>query len=606
MLPIALMASTDMLQGWLSDIQCLGAPVTVGLIEALLLLAENLPRDPVRHAETAPAAGLRAVGYGEEVHGAENRQAWMLIGLAIRGAYGIGLDKEATKLYHEAERTVELERARLAWTYCYLFDRHVSLRLGKAFWSRGSAVCFQGFSSSHQTGPTAAPINFPYLRELKSGDKGVEHSQEDLASLVQAYVELTQLMSNAHDTLYPNPARTRALVLYAEYFKFLDEFARSLDGFKILWRRKRWSVFPLTDAVWAMFYYTQLYICAFSFQAHVERASMKADEEYRKMEQRHRATGSTGDLPRPPLSLFPRGAAASPDARYIFQACDAARALLRICVDSMYPGGALPYLPSRYSLWFTYAAIVLLKALYSGAMLRADHAATLDLIDQLCICFAQSSLDEEHPAVRYGRQLEALRKKLSALHHATNQNSPTGGGTVALPPMNARTPSTQAGKLSSSVSTPAIVREMMDPNLPWVGAATGTAQQSPPQGLDSMQWTMPSVPGTQGFAFAYPSSAPQYMSAGIHDGYAAPAHQQPPYDLTAVGMANAGVTNLGFATLDDWFGPSNGNSHGSGDAGALDLQDFWMKVGPGEVGVTLLQVYEMTDTFQAQGGFPFR
>jgi hypothetical protein len=27
----------------------------------------------------------------------------------------------------------------------------------------------------------------------------------------------------------------------------------------------RWSVYPLTDAVWAMFYYTQLYICAFSF-----------------------------------------------------------------------------------------------------------------------------------------------------------------------------------------------------------------------------------------------------------------------------------------------------------------------------------------------------
>jgi hypothetical protein len=24
-------------------------------------------------------------------------------------------------------------------------------------------------------------------------------------------------------------------------------------------------LFPLTDAVWAMFYYTQLYICAFSF-----------------------------------------------------------------------------------------------------------------------------------------------------------------------------------------------------------------------------------------------------------------------------------------------------------------------------------------------------
>lgn len=52
---------------------------------------------------------------------------------------------------------------------------------------------------------------------------------------------------------------------YGEYFKYIDEMARSLDGFKILWRRKKWTLFPLTDTVWVMFYYIQLYICAFSF-----------------------------------------------------------------------------------------------------------------------------------------------------------------------------------------------------------------------------------------------------------------------------------------------------------------------------------------------------
>lgn len=33
------------------------------------------------------------MGFGEEVHGAENRQAWMLVGMAIRCAYGLGIDK---------------------------------------------------------------------------------------------------------------------------------------------------------------------------------------------------------------------------------------------------------------------------------------------------------------------------------------------------------------------------------------------------------------------------------------------------------------------------------------------------------------------------------
>lgn len=181
------------------------------------------------------------------------------------------------------------------------------------------------------------------------------------------------------------------VVSYGEYFKYIDEMARSLDGFKILWRRKKWTLFPLTDTVWVMFYYMQLYICAFSFvstylftflkcyqltslqQAHVERATIRGEEEYKLLEQRHREQGGTTKLARPSLSLFPRGAAQSPDARYIFQMCDAARELIHICVDNLYPGGALPYLPSRFLLWFTYGAIVLLKALYSGAMLRADH-----------------------------------------------------------------------------------------------------------------------------------------------------------------------------------------------------------------------------------------
>lgn len=61
------------------------------------------------------------------------------------------------------------------------------------------------------------------------------------------------------------------------------------------------------------------------------------------------------------LSLFPRGAAHSPDARYIFQSCESARALLEICVNRLHPGGALRYLPWRYLLWFTYASVLLLK-----------------------------------------------------------------------------------------------------------------------------------------------------------------------------------------------------------------------------------------------------
>ena len=87
---VSMRPDTADVQGWIADIECLGAPPTVGLVESLLLLAENLPRDPLPDRATKE---LHAYRLGEELHGKENRQAWMLIGTAIRAAYGLGLDK---------------------------------------------------------------------------------------------------------------------------------------------------------------------------------------------------------------------------------------------------------------------------------------------------------------------------------------------------------------------------------------------------------------------------------------------------------------------------------------------------------------------------------
>jgi hypothetical protein len=83
----------------------------------------------------------------------------------------------------------------------------------------------------------------------------------------------------------------------------------------------------------------------------------------------------------------------------------------------------------------------------------------------------------------------------------------------------------------------------------------------------------------------------------------APPHQQPlsevnnlhPLEFASSSGNNGNALNLGFATVDDWFGSSAANQGEQPDDsnnpfGGLDLQDFWMKVGPGE----------------AQGGFPFR
>lgn len=47
--------------------------------------------------------------------------------------------------------------------------------------------------------------------------------------------------------------------------------------------------------------------------------------------------------------------------QYIYEAINAGRELLGICINELYPEDALQYLPSRYLLWFQYAAVFLLK-----------------------------------------------------------------------------------------------------------------------------------------------------------------------------------------------------------------------------------------------------
>lgn len=91
------------LQGILGEVNFLGTAPTVGLVEGVLLLAENLPREKVssssnnpadKHVKTAmPLVSPSSEEQKQVISGAENRQAWMLIGNAIRMAYGLGLDQ---------------------------------------------------------------------------------------------------------------------------------------------------------------------------------------------------------------------------------------------------------------------------------------------------------------------------------------------------------------------------------------------------------------------------------------------------------------------------------------------------------------------------------
>jgi hypothetical protein len=91
-------------------------------------------------------------------------------------------------------------------------------------------------------------------------------------------------------------------------------------------------------------------------------------------------------------------------------------------------------------------------------------------------------------------------------------------------------------------------------------------------------WTLPvSHQPPQQISFAYPITPVPTLP------YVAPPHQQPISEINNLpGSDQSGLNDLGFATLDAWFGQDQENGDATG-SGGLDLQDFWMQVGPGEV-----------------------
>lgn len=217
-----------------------GGPGNVEAVEALLLLAEWTPytsRSDAGH-----------VGRGEE-----DREAWMHIGTALRIGYFLGLDRYSFAVRGDDVKDPQWQRKRLVWTACYTSDRQISIRLGRAFWSRGP-------------GPltTLRKEDFPMLAPAGPGE-------EDFASIFQATLELTLLFSNVHDVLYSNPGNSMRSHLSGGYIKYIDDFRSAIYGWKSVWGTLTCS--PNLKATLLMSYdYLRLYTNAFAFHATIKRA----------------------------------------------------------------------------------------------------------------------------------------------------------------------------------------------------------------------------------------------------------------------------------------------------------------------------------------------
>ncbi|KAI1625173.1 hypothetical protein EDD37DRAFT_629018 [Exophiala viscosa] len=378
----------------LSGITYGGLP-TVGVVEGLLLLSENLPKLP-KVAD-------------DEFHKVEAFVSWNLIGLAVRFGYFLGLDQK-TLLPPTQKFDRQTSRERLVWTYCHVFNRQVSIRLGKELWSRGPGLAIQNPSTASMSTPLEARSNLmastsnttEYPTDIGSSNSHQNEGSCDNAGLLQTYVELTQILTNIHDVLYPSRDRTIALVNVGEYYRILDEFTRTITAFNTTCElRHQWE---LNETIHAVLQYTKLYAYAFAFQAHVQRTTSRHKEQLNNM-------GTTRTLAE---LIFPLGVAGCPDAKYILEAIESASKLLTICVNGLFNNGALAYLPSRFYGYFSYAAVFLIKVVLTGAIASSERKKILTLVGRTITALESSSsgADKQHLGARSARQLKTLVRTL--------------------------------------------------------------------------------------------------------------------------------------------------------------------------------------------------
>ncbi|KAL3420567.1 C6 transcription factor [Phlyctema vagabunda] len=354
-----------------------GGEADVEAVEALLLLSQWVSHRPQQQI---------AVGRGEE-----DRVAWMYIGTALRLGYFLGIDRTSFKSSTDSSEPVaRFNRKRLVWAACYTCDRQVSVRLGKGFWSRGPGP-LSGLKSS----------DFPALQPVLP-------NEDNWALIFQANLELTQIFSNVHDILYASKGHGWKEMLEGRYAKYLDDFRTSIRSWNDIWGTLICSP-RLKASLLLTFDYLRLYVNAFAYQATISRALI-----YQRDSQHN---------PNQPMPLINSTA---PDARFIYEALDAAKSLLSTFNNFVDPQ-TLRYMPSSYYLFIIYSAVFLYKARSTTTMTEEERTGVRRMINQTIDRLQKASVGPNHMGSRYSRLIQMLwRKPPKANQDATRHQSIDG------------------------------------------------------------------------------------------------------------------------------------------------------------------------------------
>jgi hypothetical protein len=222
--------------------------------------------------------------------------------------------------------------------------------------------------------------DFPTLKPLGPGG-------DNFADIFQANLELTQIFSNVHDILYASKGHGWKEMLEGRYAKYLDDFRASVRSWDDVWGSLTCSR-RLKTSLMLTYNYLRLYVNAFAYQATISRAlTFTKDSQHR------------------PNRSVPLIDASAPDARFIYEALDAAQTLLTT-FNTLVDPETLRYMPSSYYLYIIYSAVFLYKARSTTTMSEEERSNVRHMISQTIERLQNASMGSNHMGTRYARLLQ--------------------------------------------------------------------------------------------------------------------------------------------------------------------------------------------------------
>ncbi|KAI5841319.1 hypothetical protein BZA05DRAFT_227625 [Tricharina praecox] len=360
---------------------------TIGTVEGLLILSEwhvrglHFPMD-VEESDwgisdmsddekdekdpSSPTLSRRVVeGLGDKIENIlepayrSDRMSWMLLGNALALAYELGVFDNNN---HD-ERAARIQKLLL------VYIKQLASRLGWTSMVPPSLSPAAASSSSHL--PTA-------------GDWSDPDALQD--AVFGAWVDLTNLMAQSSELLFPSRAQTREIMRSGRYVELLTHFQPLLRA----WRDRLEALQlpqPIRSILEMEWEHVRFYINSLSLQAVIDRCSL------------------SGGSARPDISTA--------DTGFIREVVAASRSLLATVVESMYEHGYLKHAPVRIYLRILSASMFLLKTFSLGAK-EVEVERSLELVESVCTCLRSAAVDDVHLGLRFADLLAGLVGRVRA------------------------------------------------------------------------------------------------------------------------------------------------------------------------------------------------